>query len=456
MKKVIYNIWKDLSPTTQLLCKIALINLIVVNLFLIVVLSTPGGETLLGKVKTFFLFRGGSVTWEVLSSAYDYVSSHLQKPVYSEFFFDKKIKLQYPTTTLLLLFPFKMPIVDDGLKAFGISLYKALNLISWSLLIATIYLLIRIFNVSKERYLADESDFVSKRNQIVSGIVIFCLSLSFYPLLRAYEAKQIHIWVTFLITLSFWLWLKRSHKFSGVLIGLVCLVEPQYLSVFIWGALRRHRLFSLAGIFAYGVGLILSILIFGWSNHANFLDVLAFVARHGEGFYPNQSVNGLLNRLLFNGNNLVWSDAFPPYHPVVYWVSIISSAVLLGIAFLGSRKTNGTASGADFLSIVLASTMACPVVWELNYTVLLPVYAYLTPWLLGQNFSGYKLIAWLFLVSYLLTSNYLIIANRLAGIPILNLAQSYLFLGALLAFFILQKVRNLNAGHEPKVFGFVE
>ncbi|MBF2028571.1 MAG: DUF2029 domain-containing protein [Oscillatoriales cyanobacterium C42_A2020_001] len=456
MIKTVYNVWKELSPATRLLCKIALVNLIVINLLLIIVLSTPVAETIISKLKTFFLVKGGSVTWEVLSSAYDYVSSHFQKPVYSEFFFDKKIKLQYPPTTLLLLSPFKIPIVANGLEIFSVSLYKVLNLVSWVLLIVTIYLVIRIFNLSKDRYLVGESNFVSKRDQIVSGIVIFCLSLSFYPLLRAYEAKQIHIWVTFFITLSFWLWLKRSHKFSGALMGLVCLVEPQYLAVFVWGVIRRHKVFSLTGIFTYGIGLILSILLFGWLNHINFLEVLAFVARHGEGFYPNQSVNGLLNRLLFNGNNLVWSDSFPPYHPVVYWSSIISSAILLGIAFFAFRKTSEMTSAADFLSIILASTMACPVVWELNYTVLLPVYAYLTPWLLHQKFSGRTLIAWLFLASYLLTSNYLIAANRLAGSPILNLAQSYLFFGALLAFFILQKARNLHTEPEPKSFDFVE
>ena len=63
--------------------------------------------------------------------------------------------------------------------------------------------------------------------------------------------------------------------------------------------------------------------------------MLRFIARHGEAFFANNSVNGIVNRLVFNGSNLDWEQhSFAPFHPVVYIATAATGAVLMAIPFL--------------------------------------------------------------------------------------------------------------------------
>ena len=78
--------------------------------------------------------------------------------------------------------------------------------------------------------------------------------------------------------------------------------------------------------------------MFGLANHLDYLPVLSHLAERGEAYYPNHSVNGLLNRLMSIGepaalHNLEWGDgAFPPFNRWVYWTTTISSAAILLLA----------------------------------------------------------------------------------------------------------------------------
>ncbi len=83
-----------------------------------------------------------------------------------------------------------------------------------------------------------------------------------------------------------------------------------------------------------------------------------------QSYYANQSANGLLNRLLFNGNNLLWDGKhFPQYNTAVYLGTMLSTLALLLLALFypwGKKRLGGV---ADFTCIVLISTMASPVAW---------------------------------------------------------------------------------------------
>ena len=102
--------------------------------------------------------------------------------------------------------------------------------------------------------------------------------------------------------------------------------------------IRGRRRFVASATLALAAGLLASVSIFGLQPHLEYLRVLRFIARRGESFYPNQSLNGLLNRLLGNGASVVWMDAFPPVHPVVYAGTLIAGVVLLSWALLGRSR----------------------------------------------------------------------------------------------------------------------
>src|SRR5690606_38962435 len=122
---------------------------------------------------------------------------------------------------------------------------------------------------------------------------------------------------------------------------------------------------------------ILSLGIFGLAEHLDYLSVLSYISRHGEVYWPNQSMNGLLNRLLVDVNPLKWSYTdFAPFHPVVYFGTLVSSIALLVLA-LGYRprwarppsdavapEAKRTESGLGLCTAVMVLTIAAAVAWE--------------------------------------------------------------------------------------------
>ena len=102
--------------------------------------------------------------------------------------------------------------------------------------------------------------------------------------------------------------------------GVLCLIKPHYGLFVLWALLRKEWRFAFACVAAGLVGLIGSVAVFGFANHLDYLPVLSHLAERGETYYPNHSVNGLLNRLMSVGEpelyrNLDWGDgAFPPFN----------------------------------------------------------------------------------------------------------------------------------------------
>jgi alpha-1,2-mannosyltransferase len=237
-----------------------------------------------------------------------------------------------------------------------------------------------------------------------------------------------------------WCWVRGRRTAAGALAGLLCLVKPQFAVLLLWGLLRRQGRFVLAGTAAAAAGLVLSLALFGLPNHLNCLRVLSFLSHHGESFYPNQSINGLLHRLLGNGNNLEWNGtAFPPYHPVVHAGTAAGSAVLLALGLLGPLRRQGRGSALDLGVAALCCTLASPVAWEHHYGVFLPVYAVLYAALRRQ---GAGPVSWLALgTSFALTGNLFLFLNRWTAAPF-NLLQSYAFFGGLLALGLVYRFRG--------------
>jgi len=187
--------------------------------------------------------------------------------------------------------------------------------------------------------------------------------------------------------------------------------------------------------------LVASIALFGLANHLDYLSTLQFLASRGEAFYPNQSVNGLLNRLLLNGDSLTWSGTqFPAYQPMIYLGTLLSSAVLiLAALFVRGRQTD-KGGLLDFMTAALSFTIASPIAWEHHYGILPPIFVALLFALLAGRTTGRRWGFWVVLaVSYVLAANFFPITNLAAAGPF-NFLQSYLLFAGLATLWLLYRV----------------
>ena len=130
-------------------------------------------------------------------------------------------------------------------------------------------------------------------------------------------------------------------------------------------------------------GLGASVLVFGFANHIDYLRVVSFLGERGEAYYPNHSINGLLNRIMGIADPAQYKNLefvagqFPPFNPWVYGVTLASSIAILAGALLHRSTTGDPARLYDFCLMALSCTMASPIAWEHHYGILLPIFAVL-------------------------------------------------------------------------------
>jgi hypothetical protein len=277
------------------------------------------------------------------------------------------------------------------------------------------------------------------------GGVAAAMTLTFYPVVKAFSLGQIQAWINCLFALLVWLWMTKSRTTAGVVGGLICAIKPQLGLLLIWGALRRQWGFVGAFAVVFGSLALITLALYGLDNNLNYLDVLSYISRHGEAYYPNQSVNGLLNRLLDNGNNTDFqSGEFPPFNAVVYIATILTSLLIVGAALFWRAHEFKRDSTIDLLIAGLSFTIASPVAWEHHYGILMPVFAVLLPAMLRWPVLGTWSLPVLGL-AYVLTANFFNVAQKFAGRPLLTPVQSYLFFGALIVLVLLYLVRHAVA-----------
>jgi hypothetical protein len=264
-------------------------------------------------------------------------------------------------------------------------------------------------------------------------------TLTFYPVMRAYANGQMQTWLSALFAAAVWCWATGRRRTVGVLLALSCAVKPQLGVFLLWGLIRRQ--WGLVSTFAAsGVALLgISVALYGWSPHVEYLGMLRFLGERGEAFFPNQSVNGLLNRWLFNGDILFWKqpwvDHFPPYDPRIFWATMASSLVLLALALAPPREGPARAGVVDFCLMGLAATMASPIAWEHHYGVALPIFV------VAERFVTGRFARRALALSYVLVANCFWITKALAGSR-LNLFESYLFFGAIVLLVVLVRGRG--------------
>ena len=83
-------------------------------------------------------------------------------------------------------------------------------------------------------------------------------------------------------------------------------------------------------------------------NNLDYLGVLSGLSRKAQSHYANQSMFGLLNRAIFNGENLPYHPyIYPPFVPWVYYVTLATTAALVLLVLAYPWKELNNAKGND-------------------------------------------------------------------------------------------------------------
>ena len=366
--------------------------------------------------------KGQGDSWTPMTDAYRHYQAHPEQLIYTHIFFEEKTKFQYPPTSLFLMTPLERLAEDQTFR-----LINGLNWVSWIFVALSGPLTFAVFYLSWRKY-------VGAWPAVLwwSLPLILLLSLFFYPITRGYHIGQVQVWLNGMAALLLICWLLGREPLAGVLVGVMCLIKPQYGVIYLWGLVRRRWGFALAATITGGFGVLLSLWLFGLANHLDYLPAVSFMSRHGEVFYPNQSVNGLLNRWYQTGPVMGFMmNDFAAYHPVVYYGTLISSLLLIGVTLSGhwSLDTGHLGNSADLSLALLIGTMASPIAWEHHYGILLPIFGLVVPLLVANRVGRW---GWVLLsLAYILCANHLLLFNRLWATG-WNVLLSYLFFGALI------------------------
>ncbi|MDR7519558.1 MAG: glycosyltransferase 87 family protein [Armatimonadota bacterium] len=380
-------------------------------------------------------------------AAYDRKTQAPGGDLYGVFFADR-VKFQYPPSSLLIfdVFPRAMTRLVDG--RINDDLRRWWTWLSRAALALTLLVSAAILEIGVRRQ-ASGGPLRPGYAAVRVGLSL-ALGAMFYPVMKAYSLGQIQVFLNALIALAVLGYLLGWRMLTGGCLGLCCLVKPQYGFVLLWGLVRRQWQFSLGFAGVLILGLMVSLVRFGLSDHLRYLDVVGELSRVGEAYWANQSVNGLLNRLLGAGSAVQFSRTeLPVYHPLVHALTIISSGAILMLALWArGRGPRRDGSVIDLGAVLVGITMASPIAWEHHYGILLPVLAAALPGLIAARPFGARTGLWLAL-GYAAMANVMQRPALLFGSPWLGLAGSHLFFGSLIAFVLLLRLRSSWHDDQP-------
>jgi hypothetical protein len=371
----------------------------------------------------------GEDSWFPMSRALDFLRGSPSGSVYQTLFFSEHVKFQYPPTGLLIL---------DFLRWIGIRNTSQFNVVNAGLLIATglVFALFSIQVLGQVRY---------RSFRFPIGPLAFLLAIRFYPSNLAFQIGQMQVLLGLLFLLACWaIWHDRRFL-SGCLIAVAATVKPQFLPLGVLGLWKKDWRF-VAGLAAVSApSLLLSIDLYGWRTHLDYLSVLEFLSKHGEHQHLNQSIDGLLVRWFYQGpsldrdpSGLIPQSAFPPYIASVYIPTLLWSVLMLAIPFLFRAKANDRTSRLlEFCAASVLFTMASPIAWVHHFNILLPVYVVALKALHDRWRGAREQAAVAVLTVSLLLTGYPLVPASDPTVPSLNIFQSHVFFGVLMLVAVL-------------------
>jgi hypothetical protein len=367
------------------------------------------------RYSDFFHFRQFTDSWTPMLGSVNSYLAHPGLPIYQAKLYDTLI---YPLTSILPLYWMKRAGVSDA------AVFHALMLASWIAVCAVVVLQVRIAAKVVGHGL-------SWRAAVATALGAFF----FMPITLAFSLGQAQIFLDLFFTLLVLFWVERKERAAGVTMALLAMVKPQFGLLLLWAALRKRWNALAAGAVTLVVGGAVSVAVFGARNNLDYLGVLAGLSRKAQPHYANQSMFGLLNRAIFNGENLPYHPyIYPPFVPWIYYVTLATTAVLVLLA-LAYPWRERAGSMADLAATGVVCVIATPMAWEHHYGVMLPIFVWL--WFgvyrLGAGSVGKLALAFVPIADFLSPF------NLLAAIPVLNVLQSYMYFGALLLLWLLMR-----------------
>jgi hypothetical protein len=392
-------------------------------------------ETALTHTIDMLRARSGDDSWGPMALALEYLGEPGSEPLYTALFFEGGIKFQYPPSALFALLalflagPQRVRISDDMTPA----MWPAVNdLVGWGFILLMIACCAALLEITLKRSHTGED---WSRLRIPRIIIVAVMTLAFYPFIKGFTLGQVQLWINAIFAAALLLFAVEWRIGSGFLVGMLSLLKPHYGLIALWGLRNREWPFAAALLIAGVTGLGISVWTFGLANHLDYLSVLSFMSERGESYYPNQSVNGLLNRFIGRSFPELYHNAdygnggFPPYNGWVYWPALfVSAAILISALWRQSGESNRLVS---LCLMAVSVTIAAPIAWEHHYGLLLPVYAIAFSRLAASRHG----LLWLGL-SYLLVATF-IAAARLLAPTVLNIFQSYMLFGSLILLALL-------------------
>lgn len=431
-------------PLSLLMVGFAAVAILLLDVALIALPGTDHQEVAIYHTYRFFTFQADVDSWEPMELAWRHMNDG-GGHVYDQVFFDGFApKFQYPVTSVL---PFEL---IDATTSGNLS-YTPLDIASWIAVWATCIFSALIFDRALATFAPAYADVVLGE-RLLRGTVVVALALATFPVVRAFSLGQAQAWINGLFAALLWLWLTNRKTAAGIAGGLICVVKPQLGMLLLWSAIRRQWGFAAALAATAGVLLVVSLALYGVSNHTQYVDVLSHISRRGDAFYANQSVNGFLNRLLDNDRADVFDPtAYAPYDPIVYVGTLLTSSVIIATALFWRPARHGAAAIFDLCFASIAFTMASPLAWDDHYGILMPIYALTLPAMLRWPVFGRSSLPFL-AVSFLLTCNFYDFTVALADHPWVTPIESGVLLGALMLMAALFQLRRAAANEEAVDF----
>jgi alpha-1,2-mannosyltransferase len=378
--------------------------------------GTPRQDTIIGGFDEFIRRSQADDSWRPMNASRASAAAQPKGDLYEEIFFRRKIKFQYPPTSLLFI---------------GRLSNARLNIISWWAVWITIALTVQLFRGGIQHAREPAIAPASRFDWVLACTAVVGLCLTFHPLIKGYTLGQIQVWVNAIFAAFVWAWYRGSKVGAGLCLGIACLIKPSLASLALWALVRREWGMLAGAAGAFGLGLAVSIGTYGLSSHLTYLRVLAFISQRGETYYPNQSFNGLLNRWLSNGDNLVFQDfEFSPPNSIVWAGTMFAATLLLLMALALPRIRRDADARFDLPVMALTATMVSPIAWEHHYGIVLPILGVVGPASLGAWPLG-RWTAALLAGSFVLMGQYVQPAEGLAD-TVFNPLQSYTLFGGVL------------------------
>jgi alpha-1,2-mannosyltransferase len=421
---------------SRLRCLVVIVaGLVLVNLLL----WRIGHTTTLRYTRMLLIQQASADSWRPMVRALE--AWDAGRPIYQTVFFEQHVKFQYPPSSLLL------PLAVRSEQRTGDPLFFALNDIG---LAATLLLVGCVLFLFLRTWQTDRSQ--SGLVRLWAGAAIVGIgALMYFPVTISYVLGQIQTMVNAAVGVALVCWLLGWRVAAGIAIGVACLVKPHFALVGIWGATRRRWSFVAAVTATAAVGVLASVVAFGWAEQAAYTRVLAFIGERGEALYANQTVNGLLNRLVQPPEHREWDfHSYPPPHPVVLAGTIATSVLLLAAAVWLPRRLRFAGTPLDLAVACLSVTMASPIAWDHHYGGLLPILV------LAGGLSGRHDVAVPRWVPPALAVAFVVTANLWeplidVGDPPANIVQAYVLAGALIALAALYRLGRATAAGDGGV-----